>query len=323
MSQPLRLGTRGSPLALVQAQAVAEAIESATNRVCEIVVIRTSGDRLTEARLADVGGKGLFVKEIEEALSSGAIDLAVHSRKDMPAVTPAGLSVAAVLPREDPRDAFVLAAGARHADIEAVLARLGRSPRIGTSSVRRAAQLKNLLPDASFLPIRGNLDTRLRKLDSGEFDAIVLASAGLKRLQHGERISASIPVQSCVPSPGQGIVAIEIRSRDASLHDMLSTIDDPDAHAALNAERMVVSTLGGGCQMPIAALAVIEGRQLALTALVASLDGARIVRSDAHGTVDEASEIGARAARELLERGAGDILATVERAQRAAEGHSA
>jgi len=322
MSQ-LRLGTRGSPLALYQAHAVASAIEAATGDTCEIVVIKTSGDRLADASLSEVGGKRLFVKEIEEALTAGDVDLAVHSSKDMPAVLPDDLFVAATLPREDPRDALVLPDGASHADIDAVLARLGPSPRIGTSSVRRVAQLRRMLTGAAFLPIRGNLDTRLRKLDTGEFDAIVLASAGLKRLQHGARISTLIPVQACVPAPGQGIIAVEIRRADSRLQEILSGIDDRPAHAALDAERTVVSTLGGGCQMPIGAHAVVEDATIVLTALVVSLDGAHLVRSETRGTLTDASDVGARAARELLDGGAGDILAEVTRAQSAAEGKQA
>lgn len=316
----LRLGTRGSPLALYQARAVSAAIQTVSGQACEIVIIKTSGDRLADASLSEVGGKRLFVKEIEDALTGGDIDLAVHSSKDMPAVPPDGLDVAAVLPREDPRDALVLPGGASHADMDAVLVRLGPSPRIGTSSVRRVAQLTRMFQGASFLPIRGNLDTRLRKLDAGEFDAIVLASAGLKRLQHSARISALIPVQACVPAPGQGIIAVEIRSEDHRLRELLRGIDDCAAHAALDAERTVVSALGGGCQMPIGAHAVVEEASMVLTALVVSLDGSRLVRSEVRGTVDKAGDVGARAARELLAGGAGDILADVERAQSAVEG---
>jgi hydroxymethylbilane synthase len=320
---PLRLGTRGSALALFQANAVAAAIKDAAGIDCEIVVIKTSGDTLADASLSEIGGKRLFVKEIEEALSGGAIDLAVHSSKDMSAVLPAGLMVAATLPREDPRDALVLPDGASHADLDAVLARLGPTPRLGTSSVRRIAQLRQVATGAAFLPIRGNLDTRLRKLDQGDFDAIVLASAGLKRLQRGARISALIPVQACVPAPGQGIIAVEVRSSDAPLRGMLSALDDRAAHAALDAERTVVSTLGGGCQMPIGAHAVVEEAGLVLTALVVSLDGERQVRCETRGDLDAAEDIGARAAHELLAGGAGDILAEVERAQSAAGGQRA
>jgi hydroxymethylbilane synthase len=314
----LRLGTRGSPLALYQAHAVAAAIQAATTHTCDIVIIRTSGDRLAEASLSEIGGKSLFVKEIEEALTAGDVDLAVHSSKDMPAVLPDGLDVAATLPREDPRDALVLPLGAGEADMETVLARLGQAPRIGTSSVRRVAQLTRVIENASFLPIRGNLDTRLRKLDAGGFDAIVLASAGLRRLQYASRISAPIPVDACVPAPGQGIIAVEIRQDDERLRALLSGLNDVAAAAAFDAERTVVSTLGGGCQMPIGAHAVVDGTTVALTAVVISLDGTRLVRREAKGAVADARAVGARVAHELLAGGAGDILAEVERAQSAA-----
>jgi hydroxymethylbilane synthase len=320
---PLRLGTRGSALAMFQANAVAAAIKETAGLDCEIVVIKTSGDSLAEASLSEIGGKRLFVKEIEEALSSEAIDLAVHSSKDMSAVLPDGLIVAATLAREDPRDALVLPDGASHADLDAVLARLGPSPRLGTSSVRRIAQLRNVATGATFMPIRGNLDTRLRKLDQGEFDAIVLASAGLKRLQRGDRISALIPVQACVPAPGQGIIAVEIRRDDTRLQQILGVFDDRTAHAALDAERTVVSTLGGGCQMPLGAHAVVEDQSLVLTALVVSLDGGRQVRCETRGGIEAADEIGQRAAHELLAGGAGEILAEVERAQSATGGQRA
>ncbi len=311
----LRLGTRGSPLALYQANAVAAAILATTGQKCEITVIKTSGDRLAEASLSEIGGKRLFVKEIEDALIAGDIDFAVHSSKDMPAVPPDGLDVAAVLPREDPRDALVLPSGAAQGDIDAALATLGESPRIGTSSVRRVAQLTRIFSAASFLPIRGNLDTRLRKLDAGDFDVIVLAAAGLKRLQQGTRISALIPVDACVPAPGQGIIAVEMRRNDDRVRAILAGIDDRLAHAALDAEHTVVSTLGGGCQMPIGAHAVIEGTTLALSALVVSLDGRRVVTSEARGSVVDARAIGVRAAQALLDGGAGEILADVIRAQ--------
>lgn len=316
----LRLGTRGSPLALYQAHTVADAIRSASGHVCEIVVIRTSGDRLAEASLSDVGGKRLFVKEIEDALLASEIDLAVHSSKDMPVVLPPGLDIAAVLAREDPRDALVLPAGVDSNTIEAALAQLPRSSRIGTSSVRRVSQLSRLIAGATFLPIRGNLDTRLRKLDEGGFDAIVLAAAGLTRLERAARISARIPIEACVPAPGQGIIAIEIRDTDHRLRDILTGIDDPSAHLALDAERSVVTTLGGGCQMPIGAHASVEGDSMMLTALVASLDGTRIVRRDVRGDAREAEALGTRIARQLLDDGAGEILADVERTQNASGG---
>ena len=315
----LRLGTRGSPLALFQAHAVAELLQARAGVGCEIVVIRTSGDRLAEAPLAEVGGKRLFVKEIEDALIGGAIDLAVHSSKDMPAVLPPGLAVGAVLPREDARDAVVLPQDADVMSLEDVLQRLGRAPRIGTSSVRRAAQLTRLIPEARFAPIRGNLDTRLRKLDAGDFDALVLAAAGLIRLGYGPRISSSLPPDTCVPAPGQGIIAVEVRGGDATTRDVVKKIDDPVTAAALTAERMVVARLGGGCQMPIGAYATASERGLALTAVVVSLDGARRAHTETRGALSEAELVGTRAAEQLLASGAAGILAEADRARAEAE----
>ncbi|HEY6362797.1 MAG TPA: hydroxymethylbilane synthase, partial [Vicinamibacterales bacterium] len=332
-------GTRGSQLALFQARSVADLLRERTRVACEIVVIRTSGDRLAEAALSEIGGKRLFVKEIEDALLSGEIDLAVHSSKDMPAVLPEGLALGAVLPREDPRDAVVLPAGdesgagltgpprglegsAPHSlSLEQIVTRLGRSPRIGTTSVRRSAQLTRLLPGARFLPVRGNLGTRLAKLDGhGDFDALVLAAAGLKRLHHESRISALLPVDACVPAPGQGIIAVEVRAADHHVVAPLAAIDDARAAAALDAERAVVIHLGGGCQMPIGAYAALDDGDLALTAVVVSVDGARAARAEARGPAAAARAIGVQAAEQLLARGAGEILADVQRAQGAVEG---
>jgi hydroxymethylbilane synthase len=323
----LRIGTRGSELALFQANAVAELLASHARIACDIVVIKTSGDRLADASLAQIGGKRLFVKEIEDALLAGEIDLAVHSSKDMPALLPGGLRVGAVLPREDPHDALVLptvlptagpAGPAR--PIQEVVSELGRAPRIGTSSIRRVAQLLRLFPDAQFLPVRGNLGTRLRKLDSGEYDALVLAAAGLRRLGRADRITAMIPADVCVPAPGQGIIAIEIRDDDARAARAVASIDDPEAAAALRAERAVVSRLGGGCQMPIGAMAEIADGGLSLRGVVVSPDGGRIVRASASGSCAEAEGLGRQVADELLSGGAGDILADVQRAHAAVEG---
>jgi hydroxymethylbilane synthase len=318
----LRIGTRGSQLALYQANTTRALLERHAGAACEIVVIKTTGDRLSEAKLSAIGGKRLFVKEIEDALLDGSVDLAVHSSKDMPAVLPEGLEIGAVLAREDARDAIVLpaASGSSLPSVEAVVAHLGSSPRIGTSSVRRTAQLTRLFPGAEFLPIRGNLDTRLRKVDSGEFDAIVLAAAGLRRLEHGARISSLLPISACVPAPGQGIIALEMRSNDDRVRSALEHIDDRQAAAALVAERAVVKRLGGGCQMPIGAYAAPVNGSLALTGLVISLDGARAVRAEAMGPTDAAEAIGATVADRLLAEGAGEILAEVERAHGAVEG---
>jgi len=317
---PLRLGTRGSQLALWQARTVADRIAAAGGPPCEIVTIKTSGDRLQDAPLSEVGGKRLFVKEIEDALLRAEIDLAVHSSKDMPAILPDGLEIAGVLPREDPHDALVLPAHAanttapplRVRDVDELVAILGQTPSLGTSSVRRIAQLSRLFPRGRFLPVRGNLDTRLRKLDEGGYDALVLAAAGLRRLGFSERITLALPAAACIPAPGQGIVAIEIRSGDSVVRNAVEPINDDVAHAALQAERSLVEALGGGCQTPIGALALITGNELELTAAVVALDGSRVVRTTMRGTRDDASTIGRRAAEALLADGAKEILVTVK-----------
>jgi hydroxymethylbilane synthase len=320
--QTLRLGTRGSQLALYQASVARTLLSAQAGVDAEIVIIKTSGDRLAEATLSEIGGKRLFVKELEDALLAGSIDLAVHSSKDMPVVLPEGLALAAALEREDPHDAVVLPGEAATAFrfIEDLVASLGQSPRIGTSSVRRTAQLSRVMPTARFVPVRGNLDTRLRKLDSGEFDALVLAAAGLKRLDRGHRISATLPSAACVPAPGQGIIALEARSTDARARAAANRINDWKATAALAAERAVVRRLEGGCQMPIGAYAAHDDAGLDLTAVVISLDGARAVRAEASGAADDPEGLGERVAERLLADGAADILAEVHRAHAAVEG---
>jgi len=324
-ARELRIGTRGSQLALWQANTVAARIAAAGGPACRINVIRTSGDRLQDAPLSEVGGKRLFVKEIEDALLRGDVDLAVHSSKDMPARLPAGLAIAGVLPREDPLDAVILAPGralsVAHAAVDGLVAALGQTPTIGTSSVRRVAQLLRIFPRARFVPIRGNLDTRLRKLDTGEYDAIILAAAGLRRLGFASRISATLPADACVPAPGQGIVAIEIKESDDAVRKIVSAVNDAAAGAALAAERAVVDALGGGCQTPIGALALPVGaEEIDLMAVVVSLDGCRAVRAHLRGDRRDAAALGARVGADLLADGAGEILAEAERAQAAKEG---
>ena len=327
----LRLGTRGSQLALWQANTVAARVAEAGGPPCRIVVIKTSGDRLQEAPLSEVGGKRLFVKEIEDALLRGEIDLAVHSSKDMPAVLPDGLTIAAVLPREEPLDAVVLPVISHQPSavshqpsamtIDSLVARLGQSPSIGTGSVRRIAQLTRLFPGARFAPIRGNLDTRLRKLDEGAHDALVLAAAGLRRLGFANRISLALPAAACVPAPGQGIVAVEIRADDAGTRDAVVRIDDAAAAAALVAERALVAALGGGCQTPIGALATpIEGGELELVAAVVALDGSKAVRASGRGSRRDAAALGARIGAELIAGGADEILKQASHAHGAVEG---
>ncbi|PWT83135.1 MAG: hydroxymethylbilane synthase [Blastocatellia bacterium] len=352
----LMLGTRGSQLALWQAHAVAARIAEAGGPACCIVTIKTSGDRLQEAPLSEVGGKRLFVKEIEEALLRGEIDLAVHSSKDMPAVLPDGLTIAAVLPREDPLDAIVLPMsnrtdqssdvvpafpaspgfgeatpkGSSNAEtgsrtvngmtMENLIAALGQKPVIGTSSVRRAAQLARLIPGARFAPIRGNLDTRLRKLDHGGYDAIVLAAAGLRRLGFASRISFTLPSTACVPAPGQGIVAIEVRHDSQAVRRVAALINDQTSAAALEAERAVVQALGGGCQTPVGVLASAVGENLDLIATVVSVKGERALHRRARGPLGEAAALGARVGRQLIEDGADEILAEAGRVHGLVEG---
>jgi hydroxymethylbilane synthase len=306
----LRIGTRGSPLALWQARAVAARIEQTGGPRCELVIIKTSGDQLQEAPLSDVGGKRLFVKEIEEALLRHEVDLAVHSSKDLPVELPDGLSIAGVLPREDPRDAVVLPEGAPAvATLEDLVAVLGQKPSIGTGSVRRVAQLKRLLPSAQFAPIRGNLQTRLRKLDDGAHRALVLAAAGLLRLDLGARIAFHLPITACVPAPGQGIVAVETRTDDEPTRLAVLAINDAAAFAALTAERALTTALGGGCQMPIGGLASpVEDQTLELIAVVVAVDGSRAVRGSSRDQWGRAEALGVDVAQQLLAAGADELL---------------
>jgi hydroxymethylbilane synthase len=290
----LRIGTRGSPLALWQARTVAALLE-ARGVGTEIAIYKTSGDRLQDAPLTDARSKGLFVKELEDALLSGAVDLAVHSAKDMSVALPDGLAIAAVLPREDPRDAVVARAGAA----------IGPAPHVGTGSIRRIAQLRALWPDARFEAVRGNVDTRLRKLDAGEFDVMVLAAAGLKRLGHAHRITMPLTFAECTPAPCQGIVAIETR---ADAPAAIAAVNDADASVSFRAERALVAALGGGCQLPLGAIATREAGRLEMQAIVVSPDGARRVRHAATGDPADPEELGRRLAGELAERGAIAIL---------------
>jgi hydroxymethylbilane synthase len=306
-----RLGTRGSHLALYQARLVATRIKAAGGPDCELVIIKTSGDQLQERPLSEIGGKGLFVKEIEEALLRGDIDLAVHSSKDMSVVLPDGLGIGAVLPRVDPADVAILPAKKHKGRItvEALTKTIGRSARIGTGSVRRVAQLRALFPDATFQNIRGNVETRLRKLDAGEYDLLVLAAAGLRRLGYGSRISARLPVNICIPAPGQGIIAVEIRSSDKMVRRAVKRINDADAAVALEAERALVAALGGGCQMPLGGLAMAAGKSsLKLRAIVASPAGCEAVRAWAVLPKTQASRLGRQVGQTLLEAGAAEIL---------------
>jgi hydroxymethylbilane synthase len=308
-SRALRIATRGSRLALWQAHAVADRLR-AVGVETDITVFTTTGDRSQNAPVAGDDNKRQFVKELEDALLRGDADLAVHSAKDLPVDLPDDLAVAACLPREDPRDGIVLPDSREVVPLDDVLRRLGPAARIGTGSVRRMAQLGPLCPGAAFAPIRGNVDTRLAKLDEGRFDALVLACAGLRRLGFAERISAAIPVDQCVPAPGQGIVAVEIRRDSESLRDALRRIGDEAAGRALAAERALVAALGGGCQLPLGAIAEQREGRLEMLAVVASLDGSRSARGSISGSLADPEALGRRLAAMLEAEGARELLDT-------------
>lgn len=297
MKRPLKIGSRGSQLALWQARRVQQMLND-RGVACEIVIIRTTGDKITDVPLAKAGGKGLFTKEIEEALLDGRVDLAVHSLKDLPTELPEGLTLAAVPERETPLDALV---GRKLDELEAGAV-------VGTSSLRRSAQLKALRRDLVIEDIRGNLDTRLRKLDEGRYQAILLAAAGLKRLGWSERIAELLAPTRMCPAVGQGALGIETRSTGEAF-EIVSRLDDVQARAAVTAERAALSALGGGCQAPMGAHAVADGEALRIYAVVADPDGALVFSAAVEGPVTSAAEIGAEAARRLIQQGAGAILA--------------
>jgi hydroxymethylbilane synthase len=293
----LRIGSRGSPLALIQARQVQDAIVAACGMApeqIEIKVIRTTGDKVQDRPLAEFGGKGLFTREIEEALLSGAIDLAVHSSKDLPAVLPAGLTLAAFLPREDPRDALVGKAKS--------LRDLPANALVGTASPRRAALLKRIRPDLRIAPLRGNVETRLRKIEAGEMDATVLAVAGLKRLGLLAAASAILDVEEFLPAVGQGAIAIETRADGNRVRALAAAITDADTATALAAERGFLAALGGSCRTPIAGHAQIEGDTVSFRGLIAKPDGSEAVEVSRQGRRADAAALGADAGDEIKAR---------------------
>ncbi len=296
----LTIGTRGSALALWQANHVRDRLMAASPGLfVELLVIKTKGDKILDVPLAKIGGKGLFVKEIEEALLDRRADLAVHSMKDVPAELAPGLTLAAVSAREDARDVIV---GGR-------LAELRPGAVVGTSSVRRVCQLLALRPDLEIRPLRGNVDTRLRKLDEGELDAIVLAAAGLIRLGHGHRISERLDTTRCLPAIGQGILALETRAVDEPTIELVRrALHDEDTAARAEAERAFLVRLGGSCTTPLACHAVLEGGELRVEGLVGDPSGQPILRASMKGPRGRASELGRELAEELLGRGAQEIL---------------
>jgi hydroxymethylbilane synthase len=300
LALPLRIGTRGSPLALAQAETTRARLaavrpELAAQGAIEIVAIRTSGDRITDRPLAEVGGKGLFTKEIEEALREARVRLAVHSAKDMETSLPAGLAIGAALTREDPRDALLAAGGGLFQD-------LPRGARIGTSSLRRAAQLRARRPDLAIVPLRGNVDTRIRKLANGEADATILALAGLKRLGLAGRASEILGLDLMLPAPGQGTIALECNADDTEMLELLRLVGDAASLRALECERALLASLDGSCRTPIAALAAIAGNEVALDGLYATLDGQSIWRTARRGPAADAVRLGADAGAELRRR---------------------
>ena len=313
MSSPLRLATRGSQLALWQARAVATRLESFGHLVA-VVIVKTRGDRMQDVPLGESGGKRLFVQDLEEGLLANRVDLAVHSAKDLPADLPEGLILAATLPREDPRDAVVVPSNREGGTLSAIFDTFTRGDRrtIGTGSVRRIAQLAPQIPGARFAAIRGNVDTRLRKLDAGEFDALVLACAGLRRLGLEARISAALPIDRCIPAPGQGIIVIEAREGDASVLSALRAVHDEAAGIALAAERSLVEALGGDCQIPLGALARLNGAGIEMDAIVCSPDGSHSIRRQSRGSAAHPEDVGKRLADELAAAGAMELLARMK-----------
>ena len=293
----LTIGSRGSKLALWQANYIREKLEAVGHQI-RIEVIQTTGDKFQAGPLKEIGNKGLFTKEIEEALLDGRIDLAVHSLKDMPAEIPSGLALTATPEREDPRDALV---GRGLED-------LSQGARVGTGSLRRVAQLKHARPDLWVEGIRGNVDTRLRKLDEGQFDAIVLAASGLKRLGWSERIAQYLTPDLMCPAAGQGSLAIETRDDGGPAVQACQMLNHPDTRAAITAERAVLAVLGGGCHLPVGAFASATGDAIELQAVAVSPDGSIVVRRSISGSVSEAAELGTRLGRQLLEGGAQAIL---------------
>jgi hydroxymethylbilane synthase len=297
----LRIGTRGSQLALWQANHVA-ALLRARGHAVEIQIIHTTGDKITDVALAKVGTKGMFTKEIEEALAAVQVDLAVHSLKDLPTELPAGFEIAAITERQDPRDAFCsrLYSGIEYLPLRA---------HVGTSSLRRQAQLKAIRPDLDVHPLRGNVDTRLRKLEQAEYDAIILAAAGLQRLGKTELVKQIIPAHVMCPAAGQGALAIEIRAGDEALRTALSFLDDSAARAATTCERTLLNRLGGGCQVPIGAFAELRQGKLHLESVVADPDGTKVLRDSRNG--DDPEKLGNDAGESLLARGGDEILTAV------------
>ncbi|MFC1884594.1 hydroxymethylbilane synthase [Thermodesulfobacteriota bacterium] len=298
----LKIGTRASRLALAQSKWVKSQIESRHGDITvELVTIKTTGDKILDSPLSKIGGKGLFVKEIEEALLEERIDLAVHSMKDVPGELPGKLFFPTFPEREDPRDAFI---SLKHKSLD----KLPDGAKVGTSSLRRSAQLLRMRPDLIISPLRGNVDTRIKKLKAGEFEAIILASAGLRRLGLAESITHCISINQILPAIAQGALGIEIRRNDANAMQVLDFLNHKPTEITVKAERAFLKKLEGGCQVPIAAFARMKGEILTLKGLVSELDGSRVVKDEMSGKSQNAEEIGLSLAEKLIDSGAGEIL---------------
>lgn len=300
--QIIRIATRKSALALWQAEYVAEQLHKAHPGIkTELVKMLTRGDRILDAPLAKVGGKGLFVKELEQGILEGNADIAVHSMKDVPVEFPDGLHLSTILPREDPCDAFV-------SNTYSSITELPARARIGTSSLRRQCQIKERFPDCEILSLRGNVNTRLAKLDDGQYDAIILAAAGLKRLGMADRITERLEIADSLPAIGQGAIGIECRTEDLIINDLVNVLHDQKTSLRVCSERAMNARLQGGCQVPIAGFAELRGDQLYLRGLVGNPDGSQMIRAERTGSVEQAEEIGQAVADELLSNGADKIL---------------
>src|SRR5271154_3683911 len=302
----LRIGTRGSMLAKWQAESVRKQLLAATGVDCEIVIIKTAGDKLQHAPLTEIGGKGIFIKELEEALLDESIDLAVHSVKDIPTDTPTRLCFPAVCKRADVRDCLVSANGVS-------LANLRQGARVGTGSLRRQAQLLRMRPDLDVRDLRGNVDTRLRKVESGEYEAVMLAKAGLDRLGLSNRITEIMSPETFLPAVGQGAIAVECRLKDTEASELVSGLDDAESRTAIIAERSLLAALHGGCQVPLGAWARLERGELVMEACICSVDGTQYVKQRATATPEQAAELGGHIATLLMEAGAQSILEEVSR----------
>jgi hydroxymethylbilane synthase len=306
--RPLRIGSRGSVLARWQAEFVRKQLFQIAGVEAEIIIIKTSGDKMQQASLTQIGGKGIFIKELEEALLAESVDLAVHSVKDIPTETPGRLFFPAVCRRDDVRDCLISHRGEN-------LSNLKQGARVGTSSLRRQAQLRHFRPHLDIRELRGNVDTRLRKVEGGEYDAIVLSKAGLDRLGWSQKITEPLSTDISLPAVGQGAIAIESRTKDTEAAEILGKLDDTETRTAIIAERALLATLEGGCQVPLGAWARLERGELVMEAVVCSVDGVQYIRQRATAPPEQAAQLGERMAQLLADGGARNILEQVQRSR--------